>query len=103
MIQACVTYGSDMAQIWVLHGCGVAGVWLTLVGGMVGTWFRHGRQVAPSWLTGASGEADVLFKCDGHFLQECPARELGRGVMSLTCVTHVIQAWLTHVSCEAAT
>ena len=73
-------YEPHTAQVWLMHGCGAAQDWLTL-GGMVGTWFRHGRQVAPSWLTGASGEAGVWFKCDGHLLQAWLARDLGMAEM----------------------
>ena len=65
-----------MVQLWLMHVCGVAQVWLTFVCGMGGTWFRHGRQVVPRWLTHASSEADLWFKCDWHLVQAGLARDL---------------------------
>ena len=51
-----------------MHGCGVAQAWFTCVCGKVGTWFSHGRLVVPVWLTRASSEADLWFKCDWHLV-----------------------------------
>ena len=51
-----------------MHGCGVAQAWFTCVCGMVGTLFSHGRLVVPVWLTRASSEADLWFKCDWHLV-----------------------------------
>ena len=59
-----------------MHGCGVAQAWFTCVCGMVGTWFSHGRLVVPVWLTRASSEADLWFKCDWHLVQPWLARDL---------------------------
>ena len=52
-----------------MHVCGVGQAWLTCVFGMGDTWFRHGSEVEPVWLTRASSEAELWFKCDWHFVQ----------------------------------
>ncbi len=70
-------HGSHMVQVWLMHVCGVGQARPTCVIGMGGTWFRHGRQVVPVWLTRASSEADLWFKCDWHWLQDGLARDIG--------------------------
>ena len=56
-----------MAYTWFMCGTCTAVVLLksdSRVCGMVVMWFRHGRQIVPVWLTCASSEADLSFKCD---------------------------------------
>ena len=60
-----------------MHGCGAAPAWLTLDCGMVGTWFRHGRQVSPASLTHASSEAGVWLNWDWHMVQLWLACDFG--------------------------
>ena len=85
-----------------MHGCVGAQAWLTCVCGMVGTWFRHGRQVVPVWQTRASSEADLLFQCDWRLVQAWLARDLGMAETCLRRCSHFLLAWLTHASGQEA-
>jgi len=69
MIPAFVTHPSHLVVVWLMHSFGADQAWLTVVCGMVGTFFRHGRQVAPAWLTCASSEAGLWLNWEWHMVQ----------------------------------